>query len=371
MRGKSQEIAVLMLSRTPDWDGGVVEFVRMLCANFSKAIQVHRFYIGHRKNTFAAVLRPFYPLYDAVRLVSAAKKLKIDIVHINPSLTLQSLLRDGLFIWVIRLFAPAKIYVSFHGWEEKVEQKIETGRFLKMIFASTFNGVAHISVLASSFAESLYRLGIDKTDITTISTMFDGVNIGDQGLVEKSRVEEILFLSRLIKEKGILELLDGFFILASDYPGLSLTVAGDGPLRKKILEKVVDHHMEKRVRLTGYISGSEKVALFRAADIFVLPSYYGEGCPIALLEALAVGLPVVTTRNRGIVDVISDPEHGILIDAVTPTAIGEAIKTYITEPKYTDMVRKNNYRLAWSRYEAAHVTNIVEQIYREIDLHVQ
>jgi len=359
-------LKILILSPDKRTLGGVTNFVQVIFENFSTKIEAHHLFIGKNIDTKWKLSSFFKPLIDSIRLFKTIKSNHYDVIHINPSLNLKSILRDGLFILVINKNESHKGLVFFHGWEEKSAQFILKNKLLCFFMRVTFGKAIKIVVLAKKFSKQLIDMGIDKNQIIVISTMFDK-NLFDN-IKKKSNNDEIilLFMSRFVAAKGIFELLDAFNNIQKNYPDISLNLLGDGPERSAIEKRIAELNLQKNVKLPGYISGHEKAQELINADIFILPSYHGEGCPIALLEAMAAGLPVITTAVGGIPDIISDGENGILLENHTSSAIEKGIKTMLENKiklKETGMLNK---KIAWEKYESKIVTSKIEKIYEKI-----
>ena len=94
---------------------------------------------------------------------------------------------------------------------------------------------------------------------------------------------------------------------------------------------------ERNLRNTAYVGpafGEDKLALLEQADVFALPTCYPtEGQPIALLEAMQFGLPVITTRAAGISDVVREPDNGLFVKARNPAAVLEAVERLAADPR--------------------------------------
>ena len=101
-----------------------------------------------------------------------------------------------------------------------------------------------------------------------------------------------------------------------------------------------------RVRLLGAVPLEELMPLYRQYDIFVLPTGPGEGIPRVLLEAMAAGLPVVTTRVAGISSLIADGDNGLLVSDPTPDQVGEAIRALIVSPALRQRLIQRGYETA-------------------------
>jgi len=110
-------LKVLILSKGLDAPGGVVHFVSFLMKHFSSHIDPVHLPIG-RVAGGGKLHNLFFPVVDTVSLVRALVRDRYDCIHINPSLNLTSLLRDGLFMIVLRLIRQPGIVVCFHGFRK-------------------------------------------------------------------------------------------------------------------------------------------------------------------------------------------------------------------------------------------------------------
>jgi glycosyltransferase involved in cell wall biosynthesis len=125
-----------------------------------------------------------------------------------------------------------------------------------------------------------------------------------------ARAELVVYVGRLVPEKGLRELLDAAAALAPQRPRLRLALIGDGPMRAE-LEGRLAADPSLRVALPGALGPHEVARWMAASDLVVLPSY-SEGHPNVLVEALACGRPVVATPVGGIPEVV-DAGSGVLV----------------------------------------------------------
>ncbi|CAN5205606.1 hypothetical protein BH09ACT13_BH09ACT13_07460 [soil metagenome] len=113
-------------------------------------------------------------------------------------------------------------------------------------------------------------------------------------------------------------------------PGVSLAVAGDGPERDELDQRVSTHGLSDRVHFLGPLSREEVLRLFRAADAAILSSSW-ENLPHTVLEALAVGTPVIATAVGGVPEIGRDGENGLLVPADDPVALAKAIRRFFSD----------------------------------------
>jgi len=126
----------------------------------------------------------------------------------------------------------------------------------------------------------------------------------------------------LSRQKGLPYLLEAAGTVLAAEPRCRFWVAGDGPLRTELEQRVADAGLGERFRLLGH--REDVPALLSAFDAYVLPSLW-EGLPLALLEALAMGKPIVCTSVGGNPEVVQHGVHGLLVPPATPLALSEAL----------------------------------------------
>lgn len=137
------------------------------------------------------------------------------------------------------------------------------------------------------------------------------------------------FVGRVVREKGIGELVEAWTSIRDTDPRLHLVVAGPIQPQDPVPEAVMDTlRRDPRIRLTGPV---DPAPLFAAMDVLVLPTYR-EGFPNVPLEAAAMGLPVVSTQVPGCVDAVQDGVTGLLVPAQDADALASAIQRYLGDP---------------------------------------
>lgn len=145
----------------------------------------------------------------------------------------------------------------------------------------------------------------------------------------------LMTLGRIVSKeraKGFDEVLELLPELASEIPDLVYVIVGDGDYKPELEAKARQLGVADRVVFTGFVSEEEKPDLYRATDVYVMPSR-GEGFGFVFLEAMACGVPVVASSVDGSSDAVLDGELGLMVDPDDRTALKAAILAALKMPK--------------------------------------
>jgi glycosyltransferase involved in cell wall biosynthesis len=139
----------------------------------------------------------------------------------------------------------------------------------------------------------------------------------------------LLFVGRLIREKGIYELLSATASILRECL-CHLVLVGDGPESERVRQRIEELGIAEHTTLAGYLTGGALMAAYRAATFFTLPSY-SEGFPTVISEAMAAGLPVVTTGIRGAADHLGEGVNALFVPPRDAEALARALRRLIQD----------------------------------------
>ncbi|KPM59237.1 glycosyltransferase [Pseudomonas monteilii] len=149
--------------------------------------------------------------------------------------------------------------------------------------------------------------------------------------VDVPSVPRLVCVGRLCEQKGQLLLLEAACQLAAQSIDFELVLAGDGEMRQQIEALIARHGLQRRVRITGWISSAQVREEILAARALVLPSF-AEGLPVVIMEAMALRRPVLTTYVAGIPELVRPGENGWLFPAGAVDELAEAMADCLCQP---------------------------------------
>lgn len=223
------------------------------------------------------------------------------------------------------LLAEIPYSFTIHGPEEfdkavviALEEKIKRAAFV---------------VAISYFCRSqIYRL-CDWKQWSKIHVIHCGIDSSylHQPLVEIPDVATLVCVGRLSQDKGQMLLIKAASQLAAEGLDFKLILVGDGLLRQELETAIAAFGLSEKVQITGWATGSEVQNYIINSRVFVLPSF-AEGLPVVLMEALALGRPVISTYVAGIPELVEPGKHGWLVAAGSVVALKQAMRQAIQCP---------------------------------------
>jgi glycosyltransferase involved in cell wall biosynthesis len=180
----------------------------------------------------------------------------------------------------------------------------------------------------------------------------------------KASEPTILFAGLLTENKGVFDLISIVPELANKIPSVRVLLAGTGDL-KKIDSLVKSHGVAGSVQLLGWLDPEHLIGLYHQSHLFVLPSYY-EGLPMVILEAMACGLPIVSTKVGGIPELIEEGQNGHLINPGDRKALLEILITLLADTTLREVMGQNNIQKIRENYNIPIFIQKLESLYGEL-----
>ena len=261
-----------------------------------------------------------------------------------------------------------------------------TAFWINKFFSITFSFTAHANDI---FSPRQFEIGLDKlvdssraivteTDYAArflceqfprrsdrVHRIYNGLDLTEFGRADFSSTPPLIIaVGRLIPKKGFSDLIRSCALLAERGKSFRCEIIGEGPLGEALRRQIDDMHLQNNVELIGAKPQTQLRGRLAAANVFVLPSVMDpdggmDNLPTVIMEAMATGLPVVSTNIGGIPEMIIDNETGFLVQPGDAAAIADAIETVINDSS-------SAARLGHSGYERARTLFSIEKNVREL-----
>lgn len=201
----------------------------------------------------------------------------------------------------------------------------------------------------------------------------------------------LLYVGRVSPEKGLHVLLDAFEIIIRRYPDTTLQIVGaewvlpreflvDLCLDQSAVESLAPFYQgsylqqlktrlspeaAKRVTFAGLVDHRDVPEYYAKADIYINPSFY-ESFGMSIIEAMAMGLPVVATRVGAVPDLISNGSNGLLVDAANSSAIADAIGLLFNNPSLRNSISHAAHNMVYANYSCEMICSALMRIYEDL-----
>lgn len=275
-----------------------------------------------------------------------------DSIYFLGSRTKLGFLRQLPFL-TIAIIKRAKLINHLHGAD--FEQFSKKAGLLKSIIEWVYKKVDISIVLLEEMKDQFQAFPKMKLEVVpnAISEEFENLDI----VFPKEK--RILFLSNIMASKGIIEFLTASKQILKDDNSIRIDIAGDfisdnymdkNQMKKKFFKlfECIKKDFLERIFYHGSVSGKKKVDLLKSSSIFILPTYYPtEAYPISIIEAMATGNAVITTKHNYLEKIISK-KNGGTIKIKDSSQIVESIKKLFIDQQKLQVIQYNNFMLSKS-----------------------
>ncbi|MGO2765975.1 MAG: glycosyltransferase family 4 protein [Streptococcus thermophilus] len=349
---------VLMLGNDPSVKGGITSVISQLLTHDWNSEGIDMKFIPTYVET-NNVRKIFFFAKALRRINKELKTNKPDVVHMHMSYKgsftrkffLHKLCKKNNIPDIIHLHGS-----EFKKWfdesDDKKKEQIQT----------LLKESAGFIVLGDKWNKAVKEIE-PKTNTVVVSNT---VHIPDY-TVEWKQPFTILFMGVLIKRKGVADLINAIYLLNKEnkLDNVRLVIAGSGAEEAELKAMCTQLGLDNYIEFAGWTAGEKKEKLFRESQMLVLPSY-NEGLPIAILEAISCGMPVVATNVGDISSAVIDGENGYLIEPGDVLAIKQAIEKIVWDPEVFNKMVTASRQLAESGFSDEKYFSCINDLYKEI-----
>ena len=304
-------------------------------------------------------------IFKLIRFIKIIFKLIFVLITKRPDLVYFpivpfgiSFFRDSIIVFILKIF---RIKILFHLHGKGISEHYKKTKFLYDFVFNNSSIICLSSFLTfdiKNFNSKVYVLnnGIEDYSLSTIK--------------EESNKIRILYLSNFVKEKGVLDLLQSISLIKeNDIKNFEVNLVGNftNEISKEFLCNFIhDHKISEYVNIIGPKYGDDKFKMFTNSDIFVFPTYYPNECfPLVLLEACQFSLPIVSTYEGAIPDIVEDNTNGFLVGQRDIINMSNKITELISNKEKLDSFSLNSRKKYDSLYKLGIFENNLNQILNE------
>jgi len=340
-------------------NGGVSTFVSNITPYFSSNLRV--FNRGSKSAGESSIVKAQSLFLLPFRFIFSVLEHKPQCIIVNTSLSKACLIRDGLIVYLAKLFR-IKVLLIIHGFEEASLKRI------KLLKLGYFRSDA-IIVLAEIFRDFLVNVGYKQKIFVQYNPVHHDIfqyMDANQYNYNSLSFKNFMFFSRIEIDKGVFTAIDAFHLTVSKYPNIKLIVIGEGHALNKAKKYVADKAIPN-ISFTGFVTGEEKHHLLSRCDILLFPSYYKEGLPISVLEAMAAGQIIIARPVGGLVDLFKICKFGFCISSIDPKDFSHAMCEIIEQNEEFKKIRINNAEFAKQNFQSKIIAERIEGIIADMN----
>lgn len=295
------------------------------------------------------------------KTIQLCRKKQVDIWHGHDYKT-------NLIGWIVSKFHRMRLITTAHGWVDysgrlpayyKYEKRWILPRYEKVICVST------------SVMDQAIQGGTPKSKCVHIDNAIDSEQFARCRSVAAAKQQDfpevedrflIGTIGRLSAEKGFDLLIQAVSQLISNGLNAHLVIAGEGPERAKLQKLIDELGLQNRIQLLGFCKDTR--SYYESLDLFVLSSYR-EGLPNVVLEAMAVGCPVVATQVDGVPRIITNQSDGVLVPSGSAEELAKGIHGLVDNRKIREQLACNGVETIRKRWSFQSRMKRIGNIYSE------
>ena len=350
MATTSDKITVCHVSPLRNTKGGITSVVMSYAASTDWPIDCS-FVEPHRDGTGAQKFIHMIRAFGQAFLFCFARKIDIVQVHVGD---FPSIYRKMLVTLPFFLLLRCRRILHMHGAAFLTEygRQSSFGRWLVRAYISRFDLVIALSEQWKTDLQSYF-------DIEQVLVLPNAVEVPENLPIRQIPEERIfLFLGLIGARKGVFDLLKSIRKLAEQDCRPPLRICGNGDV-EKLESDIREYGLDDKIRYLGWLTGAARSQVMETSHVLILPSY-AEGAPMSVLEGMAAGMPIISTRVGALPEMVEDGISGFLIEPGDIPALATAIERLHSDANLWTQMSQRSYQIARERFSlAAHKRNLL------------
>lgn len=285
----------------------------------------------------------FYKIIQFIKLLftitKQVNKYHPEIVYITPNAKGGAFYKDFIVVQLLKIL-KCKIIAHYHNKGVQTKQDNILDNILYKIFFK------NIKVILLS--ETLYKDIAKYVERNNVFICPNGIpKTNDYQNINQNNITQLLYLSNLQIEKGIIDVLDACKILKEKGYSFECNLIGgetNEMNKKTLLNEISIRNLKDCVIYQGKKYGNDKDFFYKKSDIFIFPTYYHNECfPVVLLEAMQHHCVCISTNEGGISDIIDDGINGFVVNKRNPFLLADKIETLVKDKELMNKMKKAGY----------------------------
>lgn len=346
--------------------GGAEKFLLNLCRNLDK----EDFEIHVAAVVFGGTLEDeFRSLGIEVKIFNKKGKLSLPLIwqlrryikQINPDIVHTNLFGADTWGRIAAILAKTPIIIST---EHNVNLDEPHYKKLIKLILSWFT----TKIIAISEGVRDYSIKVEKIKSAKIKLIYYGIDLDKFNFrgyrqIDLTKPINAVTVGRLVPQKGHKFLIEALPLIMANYPNFKLHIIGAGKLENDLKEQVKGLGLEESVIFYGQRLDVENI--FPKMDLFILPSLW-EGLGLVLLEAQAVGVPILAADIPSVSEIIKDEETGLLFPVKNSPAIGQKVNYLLSYPAIAQKIVNNAHNIVSEKFSLRKMVDNYSSLYKQL-----
>jgi len=281
-------------------------------------------------------------------LISTVESFNPDVIHVHNYL-------HNSILLLMQLAALPRIVVTFHNEHIHSDSPIAKSRYLWL----RENAICIIAI--SEFVKRSIEQSNDFFGLR-LETIYNGTPLINSA---QELGHNLLFLGRLVPEKGLGFLISSFYLTLQRHPNLCLNIVGDGPFRDSFEKLVTDLGIGKSVKFSGWQTGQELDESYMSARLVVVPSAWREPFGLIAIEAMMHARPILVTDRGGLPEIVDNGVNGFVVQPGDVLGLAARISQIFSDPKLALQLGLGGHAKAMREFSISTMSEKHLRIYTE------
>ena len=321
-----------------DMPGGIAATEHVFQAALARTgrVTVRALPFGSRGTAQGPLVRIIEGLADLARFAALVVRERPDLVHLDSAFDRRALLRDAAYALVARGLGQ-RLFVKLHGSDPALVAT--PSRWWRALTGLVFGAAAGVGVLSGDEKAALVAAGWPAAKIAVVKNVVPWRRFASApGAAVPARDPlALLFLARLVPTKGLDDAVRALALVRHAGREATLDVVGDGPSRAGAEALAKELKLGAAVRFHGHVPEADTVRYYETSGALVLPTER-EGFSMTIFQAVAAGLPVLTTRVNAAKDWLSEPANVLWVRAHDPANVAARVLELLGHPKTAEQM---------------------------------